>query len=58
MVQFYSYDGQHIRTLRVPGNTISSLTWEGGGLRVALAVDSYVYFANVRPDYKWGYFNK
>ena len=58
MVQFYSYDGQHLRTLRVPGSTISALSWEGGGLRVALAVDSYVYFANVRPDYKWGYFNK
>jgi WD repeat-containing protein 35 len=20
-------------------------------------VDSYIYFANVRPDYKWGYFS-
>uniref|UniRef100_A0A061SDB5 Wd repeat-containing protein 35 isoform x2 n=1 Tax=Tetraselmis sp. GSL018 TaxID=582737 RepID=A0A061SDB5_9CHLO len=57
MVQFYSYDGQHLRTLRVPGTSISSLTWEGGGLRIALAVGAYVYFANVRPDYKWGYFN-
>jgi WD repeat-containing protein 35 len=25
-------------------------------LRIALAVDSYIYFANIRPDYKWGYF--
>lgn len=48
--------GEHLRTLRVPGNGISGLTWEGNGLRLALAVDSYVYFANVRPDYKWGYF--
>lgn len=23
---------------------------------MALAVDSFIYFANVRPDYKWGYF--
>mmetsp|Transcript_38234 Transcript_38234/g.108060 ORF Transcript_38234/g.108060 Transcript_38234/m.108060 type:complete len:1242 (+) Transcript_38234:70-3795(+) len=57
MVQFYSYDGQHLRTLRVPGTNIAALSWEGGGLRVALAVDSFVYFANVRPDYRWGYFN-
>jgi WD repeat-containing protein 35 len=21
-------------------------------------VDSFIYFANVRPDYKWGYFNQ
>ena len=25
-------------------------------LRLALAVDSYIYFANIRPDYKWGAF--
>ncbi|KAK3238460.1 WD repeat-containing protein 35 [Cymbomonas tetramitiformis] len=56
MVQFYSHTGQHLRTLRVPGSGINALSWEGGGLRIALAVDSYIYFANIRPDYKWGYF--
>ena len=56
MVQFYAPSGQHLRTLRVPGTGISALSWEGGGLRIALAVDSYIYFANIRPDYKWGYF--
>lgn len=25
---------------------------------MALAVDSFVYFANIRPDYKWCYFKK
>mmetsp|Transcript_9052 Transcript_9052/g.14851 ORF Transcript_9052/g.14851 Transcript_9052/m.14851 type:complete len:1200 (+) Transcript_9052:114-3713(+) len=61
MVQFYSPTGQHLRTLKVPapsGSGISAISWEGGGLRIALAVDSYIYFANIRPDYKWGYFNK
>jgi len=56
MVQFYSPYGQHLRTLKVPGSGIGALSWEGGGLRIALAVDSYIYFANIRPDYKWGYF--
>ena len=28
-----------------------------GSLRVALAVDSFIYFANIRPDYKWGYYS-
>jgi WD repeat-containing protein 35 len=56
MVQFYNPYGMHLRTLKVPGNGISALSWEGGGLRIALAVDSYIYFANIRPDYKWGYF--
>jgi WD repeat-containing protein 35 len=49
---------QHLRTLKVPGNSISCCVWEGGSLRVALAVDSFVYFANIRPDYKWCYFKK
>ena len=47
-----------MRTLKVPGSGINGLAWEGGGLRVALAVDSFIYFANIRPDYKWGYFGK
>ena len=38
--------------MQVPGTGISALSWEGGSLRVALAVDSYIYFANIRPDYK------
>eukprot|EP00906_Rhabdomonas_costata_P037007 RCo051982 len=58
MVQFYSPTGQHLRTLKVPGTGIAALSWEGSGLRIALAVDSFIYFANVRPDYKWGFFNK
>lgn len=31
---------------------MSGIAWEGGGLRISLAVDSYIYFANIRPDYK------
>ncbi len=54
--QFYSYLGEHLRTLRVPGGVISALSWEGDGLRLALAVESAVFFANVRPDHKWGFF--
>jgi len=56
MVQFYNPFGKHLRTLKVPGSGITSLSWEGGSLRLALAVDSYIYFANIRPDYEWGYF--
>lgn len=31
---------------------MTGVAWEGGGLRIGLAVDSYLYFANIRPDYK------
>ncbi|KAM7060824.1 WD repeat-containing protein 35 isoform 1-T1 [Acridotheres tristis] len=55
IVQFYTPFGEHLRTLKVPGKEISSLAWEGNGLKIALAVDHYIYFANIRPRYKWGY---
>eukprot|EP00516_Mucochytrium_quahogii_P007622 CAMPEP_0203752874 /NCGR_PEP_ID=MMETSP0098-20131031/6733_1 /ASSEMBLY_ACC=CAM_ASM_000208 /TAXON_ID=96639 /ORGANISM=" , Strain NY0313808BC1" /LENGTH=1294 /DNA_ID=CAMNT_0050643241 /DNA_START=364 /DNA_END=4245 /DNA_ORIENTATION=- len=57
MVQFYSPFGQHLKTLKVPGKNISALTWEGSGLRIALAVDSFIFFANIRLDYRWGFFS-
>lgn len=31
---------------------MTGVGWEGGGLRIGLAVDSFIYFANIRPDYK------
>ncbi|KAG5510843.1 hypothetical protein JKF63_07915 [Porcisia hertigi] len=58
VTQFFSNEGVHLRTLRVAGSQCGGLTWEGGGLRVAIAVDSSVYFANVRPEYKYCYFKK
>ena len=57
IVQFYTPMGEHIRNLKVPGsNGISALSWEGSGLRIALAVEAFIYFANIRPDYMWGCF--
>ncbi|XP_032149939.1 WD repeat-containing protein 35 isoform X2 [Sapajus apella] len=55
IVQFYTPFGEHLGTLKVPGKEISALSWEGSGLKIALAVDSFIYFANIRPNYKWGY---
>lgn len=57
VVQFYTPFGEHLRTLKVPGKQITEACWEGAGLRIALAVDSFIYFANIRPNYKWGYFS-
>lgn len=47
-LQFYTPFGEHLRTLKVPGKQISACAWEGGSLRIALAVDSFIYFANIR----------
>lgn len=48
---------QHLRTMKVPGHEVACCVWEGSSLRVALAVDSFIYFANIRPSYKWAYFS-
>lgn len=55
-IQFYDNSGNHLRTLRVPGTNLTGFDWDNTGLRLALTVDSYIFFANVRPDYKWGSF--
>lgn len=57
IVQFYSAFGQHIRTMKVPGSGIKGISWEGTGLRLAVIVGSFIFFANVRPKYKYAYFN-
>lgn len=43
---------QHLHSLRVPGKNLPALSWEASSLRMALAVDSFIYFANIRHDYK------
>jgi WD repeat-containing protein 35 len=49
IVQFYNPLGYHLRSLRVPSQTgvVSSVSWEGFGLRICMAVDSNVIFANI-----------
>lgn len=53
VIQFFTPFGEHVRTLKIPGEAVTSCAWEGGSLRIALTVDSHIYFANIRPDYKW-----
>ena len=37
-VLFYSPFGRLLTSLRVPGGTLNALSWEGGGLRIAVRV--------------------
>ncbi|XP_054168893.1 WD repeat-containing protein 35-like [Oppia nitens] len=55
-IKFYNQSGDLIQSMRVPGKEIYGSSWERESLRIALAVDSYIFFANIRPDYKWCYF--
>lgn len=56
IVKFFDAYGKYIRNIRIPGENISAVSWEGGDLRLALAVDSFIYFANIRHTYMWTYF--
>lgn len=56
IVKFFDAHGKLLRNIRIPGENISAISWEGGDLRLSLAVDSYIYFANIRHSYMWAYF--
>lgn len=47
---------KHIRTLRVPSGSMKALSWEGRSLRIAIAIESFIYFANVKPDHKYAFY--
>jgi len=53
VVMFYNWAGELIRTLKMASGLVNSLTWEGNGLRIAMAVQSQLFFANVKPEYRW-----
>jgi WD repeat-containing protein 35 len=57
LIQFFTPFGQHLKTLKVPGNKLKSISWEGNSLRLVIAIDSVIYFAIMRPTYKWAYLN-
>nr|XP_032529999.1 WD repeat-containing protein 35 [Danaus plexippus plexippus] len=56
VVQFFSAYGEHIRSLRVSGGCMQSLCWEQRSLRLAVTIDSFIYFANVKPDHKYAFY--
>lgn len=56
LVKFFDGHGKFIRSIRIPGENIAAVSWEGGDLRLSLAVDSFIYFANIRHTYLWAYF--
>ena len=54
-IHLYNKNGQHLRSLRLQGKTLTSLSWDDTNRRLACAIDSYVYFANVHYYYNFTY---
>ncbi|GAB1603121.1 repeat-containing 35-like isoform X2 [Argonauta hians] len=54
-VNFYSHSGEILRNLKIPGSNLKSFAWDKAGLRLAITSDHLLYFANIKPDFKWGY---
>ena len=56
VIAFYSNQGINLRTLIVPNSqTVNGVSWDGVGLKLVIAVQSSMYFADIKPYYKWGY---
>ena len=56
IVKFFDGKGNHLKNLRVPNaETVTDISWEGTGLRVAIAAGYNVFCAAIRPNYKWCY---
>jgi WD repeat-containing protein 35 len=48
--------GRHLHHILHCGNFRNTIFVDAGaGLRIALAVDSFIFFANIRPAYTWAY---
>lgn len=56
-IHFYSSTGKLLRTMKLPGNQISGVSWEAFSLRLAFAIDSFIYLAQVKHDYMWTWFS-
>lgn len=50
--ELFNTAGAHLRSLKLPG-PVESISWER--LRLAISYKDCIYFANLRPDYLWGY---
>lgn len=55
-IKFYDKSGNLCYNLNVPGNELVCCCWGRLGLKIALAIDSFILFADVRPHYKWEFF--
>lgn len=56
-VLLFSATGALLKTTKLPGSQVAGISWEAFSLRLALAIDSYIYLAQVKHDYMWTCFS-
>uniref|UniRef100_A0A1I7X466 Intraflagellar transport protein 122 homolog n=1 Tax=Heterorhabditis bacteriophora TaxID=37862 RepID=A0A1I7X466_HETBA len=47
--------GVKLTSLKVMCDSLNGCAWDPTGVKLALCAENQLYFANVRPRYKWGY---
>ena len=58
ILSIYNTKGQHLRSLNFSGTSLHDISWQQHDLRLALSVDSFIYIATCRADYKSTYSTK
>ena len=56
-VHLYLATGALLKVTKLPGTQVAGLSWEAFSQRLALAIDSYIYLAQVKHDYMWTCFS-
>ena len=56
-INFFSPYGELLRLMKLPGSQVAGLAWEAFSSRIAFAIDSYIYLAQVKHDYMWTSFS-
>ncbi|CAG7833859.1 unnamed protein product [Allacma fusca] len=52
-VNIFSAFGSFLQTIKIPGTPCLSLAWDALSLRLALGAGANIFFANLRPSYKF-----
>jgi len=56
-IHLFNPFGNLLRSMKLPGTQVSALAWEAFSSRIAFAIDSYIYLAQVKHDYMWTNFS-
>lgn len=55
-VNIFDQMGKLLQQIKIPGSPVTSLSWDFLSLRLAIGAGAHVYFANLRPQYKYSFF--